>query len=202
MSFNLEKLIQNIELKLRGRGALVAAILIVLTVMFWLVLHDYGQHPIFSQIFCYAILAIILLIIIMAQFGKAQPDEVPEKTVVQIGRVGMFFAKGLSSKEEMMAVLRQWNGLEKLPPPSSRVRGSAAQEKNYEDFSATEADEFVKQVEETIQATLTSEAQAGFSQLQKELAASSSSPQSEDKPGTAQGAVAGVLRSSEQQIRK
>jgi hypothetical protein len=191
MSLNLDKMLQNIEVKFRGRGALFVSILAALAVLFWLVLRDYAQHPLLSQIICYAILAIVLLIIFMTQFGKPRAEDVPEKTVVQVGRVGMFFAKGLSSQEEIVALVRQWNGIVKLPPPTARVRGSATQEKHYEDLSKGEAEAFVEQVEKSVQAMLAREAEKVSSELQRVLSGSTA-PQIEKEAG--KSGAAGVLR--------
>lgn len=187
-----DKLLQTIEVKLRGRGALFVAILAALAVMFWLILRDYAQHPLMSQIICYAILLFVLVIIFMTQFGKARAEEVPEKTVVHVGPVGMFLAKGMSSHEEIVALVRQWNGITKLPLPSSRVRGSATQQKDYEDLSESEAEQFVEQVEKSVQAVLATEANKLAAELQQPDAASSKVPQLQAETG--KGEAVGVLR--------
>jgi hypothetical protein len=196
VSFSLDKLWQNIEVKLRGRGALMVAILAVLAVIFWLVIRDYSQHPMLSQIVCYAVLSFIFLIAIMTQFGKARPEEVPEKTVMQVDRIGMFFAKGLSSREELTGLVRQWNGIKKLPPPNSRVQGVATQEKNYEELSQSEAENFVAQVEESVRGMLAREAQRISAQLEMGLSPGPSVPQL-GNTGVQKGGAPGVMRSGE-----
>ena len=172
----------------------MVSVLGVLALLFWLVIRDYAQHPILSQIFCYAILAFIFLIAIMTQFGKARPEEVPQKTVVQVGRVGMFFAKGLSSQEEMMELVRQWNGIEKLPLPNSRIRGSATQEKNYEELSLPEAENFSAEVEKSVKAMIAREAQRISAHLDPALPADPPVPKLGDAGGQ-KGGAAGVMRS-------
>ncbi len=171
MTFEPSKLLQNVELKLRGRTALLVSALAVLAVLFWLVLRDYAIHPLLSQVVCYAILGSVFLVIIVAQFGKARPEEVPEKSILQLGPIGLFFARGLSSQREMMQLIRECSGIEKLPPPSSRVQGSPTDEKNYQDLPLTEANNFVAEVERSVQNLFAVEAQKLLAQLQKELPA-------------------------------
>jgi len=183
MSFDFGKALQNLEIKFRGRAALMASILAVLAVMFWLVVRDYAAHPIFSQVISYVILGLIFLILIMAEFGKPRPEEVPEKSVLQVGRIGLFFAKGLSSHQELIQLVRQWSGIEKLPPPSSKVQGSATQEDNYQDMSAAEAEKFILDVEKGVEQAVAREAQRLFEQLQKELPAKPERPRLEGKGG-------------------
>jgi hypothetical protein len=121
---------------------------------------------------------------------------VPEKTVMQVGRIGMFFAKGLSSREELMGLVRQWNGIEKLPPPSSRVQGLATQEKNYQGLSQAEAEKFVAEVEESVKGMLAREAQRISEQLEMGLHGVPSAPQL-GNAGIEKGGAQGVLRSDE-----
>lgn len=169
MSLDVQKTFQNIELKVRGRTAIVVCGFGVLGFTFWDVLRDFALHPLFSVIFSAGIFASMLILIGFGLWGRTRPEEVPPKSVFSVDRMdtSIFVAQGIGSQKELLQLLRQT--IRRLPTPSAQVNGSARNEKDYAPLTPSQADAVVAKIEEGINAQLLSAAGQAGSQAQPQL---------------------------------
>ena len=79
---DLGKALQNIELKLKGRIALVALGVGAMLIALWLFLRDFSIHPTFSIVCCSGLLLAMLGLLLLALLGKATPDETAAKWII------------------------------------------------------------------------------------------------------------------------
>ncbi len=164
MSLDFSKLLQNLEVRLRGRNALLFCVITALTVMFWLALRDYTSHPILSTGLAVGIPIVLIVILMLAFLSKPRPEEVPPRSLIQLGR--FYFASGMTSQQDMMELVRNLSGISPLPPPNAKVDGSAANEKDYVPLSPAESDAFVSGVQRQIQEELARFTQAIMTERQ------------------------------------
>ncbi len=181
MNFEPSKFLRNVEIKVRGRTALLVFGMGFLTLLFWLAMRDYAGHPTFSVVIASVVVAVVFCLLLLGVLGKPRPEEMPAKSAVQVGPFGFFFARGISSQEDLMQVIRQWNAIQKLPPPSALVKGSAARQEDYCELSPVEADKFVEEVEKGVEATLQREAHRLAKELGEKLLSEATKPQIEGK---------------------
>ncbi len=169
MTFEPGKFLQNVELKLWGRTAIFAIGQGAMLVGLWLFLKDYSIHSLFSIVGGSVCLAGILGFLLMGLLGKARPDEIPAKSLTNIGQLGITIIRGIGSHKEMLQIMRQVSGMQKLPPPSFRVIGSAGNKQNYNPLTDEQANAIVEQIEQGVEKLLSSaikEAQTERPQLQ------------------------------------
>src|SRR5690349_1262971 len=97
MSFEAGKFLQNVELKLKGRTAVLGIGEGVMAVALWVVLRDYALHPLFSTVSALCLLVGILGFLALGLLGKARPEEVPDKSFLHVDQVGVYVAQGIGS---------------------------------------------------------------------------------------------------------
>lgn len=151
MKFDPEKLLQNIELRLRGRTAIFAVSVGGMVIALWLILKEYPTHPTLSIIGSVALLLGILGLSLLGLMGKARPDETPARSFTNIERLGVSIVHGIGSQQEMVQIMRAIWGGRRIPPPSYTVQGSAGDIKNYTALSPEQANAIVEQIEHGIE---------------------------------------------------
>jgi hypothetical protein len=151
MKFEPGKLLQNIELKLRGRTAMVAIGEGVMAVALWLVMKDYAAHPLFSTIWGTGLVAGILAFLALTLLGRARPEEVPDKSFMHVDQLGIYVAQGIGSHKDMVHLMREVSGLKKIPAPSHYVRGVASNPKDYVPLTSEQSNAVIAKVEEGIE---------------------------------------------------
>jgi hypothetical protein len=109
-------------------------------VSLWLLMKNYSDHPMLSAVGCATLLLAILGSFALGLLGKTRPDEVPEKTLTHITRLGVVVAAGIGSQKDMVQLLREFSGLKRLPTPTHSVRGSAANPADYVSLTVEESD--------------------------------------------------------------
>jgi hypothetical protein len=122
MKFEPGKILQNIELKLRGRTAMVAVGVGVMAVLFWLLMRDYNAHPLFSAIWGTGLLVGILGFLALALLGKTRPEEVSDKSFMHVDQLGIYVAQGIGSHKDMVRLMREVSGLKKFPRRLTSLR--------------------------------------------------------------------------------
>lgn len=189
MTFEPEKFLQNIELRLRGRTAFLAIGSGALVLTLWVVLRSYSEHPQFSTIGGYVSLAAIILFLAIGLLGKSRPEEEPEKSITQVTKMGVLIARGVGSHKEMIQIMRQNSGISRLPAPTHEVHGSAANPANYipltPEQSAKLIENIERQVEETLKESLASA--TGQRPHLQELGPQEPEPQEPDRDSLIQG---------------
>jgi len=151
MTFEPSKLLHNIELKLRGRTALLAIGLAVILGALWVVMKDYPEHPLFSQITGSILLLAIVGFIFLGLLGKSRPEETLPRSLTQVTKTGIFIFDGINSQKDFVQLLKQINGVSKLPLPSHKVRGSAAQKSSYVPLTEEQSTEIVESIEKHVE---------------------------------------------------
>ncbi len=151
MKFEPGKLLQNVELKLRGRTAVVAIGEGVMVVALWLVMKDYTSHAIFSAISGASLILGILAFLALGLLGKARPEEVPDKSFMHVDQLGIYLAQGIGSHKDMVRLMREVSGLKKLPAPSHVIKGLASNPKDYVALTSDQSNAVIAKVEEGIQ---------------------------------------------------
>jgi hypothetical protein len=154
MTWEPEKFLQNVELKLRGRTAILVAGEATFVVSLWLMMKSYSDHPVFSTVGGSVLLLAMLATLALGLLGKTRPDEVPEKQLTQVTQLGVVVARGIGSHKDMVQLLREFSGLKKLPPPTHTVRGSAANEADYVPLTVEESDALAEQIENGVEKLL------------------------------------------------
>jgi hypothetical protein len=167
MKLGLEKLLQNIELKLRGRTAIFAIGQGGMVIALWLLLRDYAAHSVFSMIGGTALLIGILGFLALGLSGKARPDEVPVKSFTHIEQLGISIVQGVGSHRDMVQIMREVGGMRKLPAPSHLVRGSASSERNYVSLTPEQSNSIVEQIEQGVEKLLGDAIQAATGQKEQ-----------------------------------
>jgi hypothetical protein len=145
MKFEPGKILQNIELKLRGRTAMVAVGVGVMAVLFWLLMRDYNAHPLFSAIWGTGLLVGILGFLALALLGKTRPEEVSDKSFMHVDQLGIYVAQGYGALNEGS----QWP--EKIPAPSHFVKGLASNPNDYVSLTSDQANAVIAKVESGIE---------------------------------------------------
>jgi len=156
MTFEPEKLLQNIELRLGGRTALLAIGEGVLLAAFYLLMKGYSEHPAFSTVAGSLLLLAILGFIGLGLLGKSRPDETRERSLTHVSQVGVVIAHGLSSPRDMVQLMRALNGMSRLPLPSYTVQGSAAVEADRVPLTEEQSRKVIENIEQGIEKMLES----------------------------------------------
>ncbi len=151
MKFEPGKLLQNIELKLRGRTAMVAIGEGVMAVALWLVMKDYAAHPLFSTIWGTGLVVGILVFLALTLLGRARPEEVSDKSFMHVDQMGIYVAQGIGSHKDMVHLMRQVSGLKKIPAPSHFIRGLASNPTDYVPLTSEQSNAVIAKVEEGIE---------------------------------------------------
>jgi hypothetical protein len=154
MKFDPEKILQNIELRLRGRTAVVAVGLGVMVVSLWLVLKDYSLHPMFSVITGGGLLIGIVVFLALGLFGKARPEEISDKSFVHVDKLGIYLAHGIGSHKEMVHLMREVSGMKRLPLPTYEVRGNATNPQDYVALTEEQSKAVAEGIEQGIEKLL------------------------------------------------
>jgi len=144
------KLFQSIELRLRGRSAIVAIGAGILVVALWLMMKDYAAHPMFSAIAASCLVGGLLIFLGFGLLGKTRPEEIPDKSFMHVDSMGIYVAHGIGSHRDMVHLMRHVFGLKKLPPPSHVIKGSASNPENYVALTAEQSRAVIAKVEEGI----------------------------------------------------
>jgi hypothetical protein len=155
MSFEPGKLLQNVELKLRGRTAVLGIGEAVMVVALWVVLKDYALHPLFSTVSSISLLVGIVGFLALGLLGKARPEEVPDKSFLHVDQMGIYVAQGIGSQKDLLHLMKQIAGMKTLPPPSHLVRGSATNPADYVPLNSSQAAEIVRHIESGVEKLLT-----------------------------------------------
>jgi hypothetical protein len=155
MSFEPGKLLQNVELKLKGRTAVLGIGEGVMVVALWVVLKDYALHPLFSTVSSLSLLAGIVGFLALGLLGKTRPEEVPDKSFLHVDQMGIYVAQGIGSHKDLLHLMKQITGMKTLPPPSHLVRGSATNPADYVPLNSSQASEIVHQIESGVAKLLT-----------------------------------------------
>lgn len=132
MSIDASKLLQNIEVRLRGRGAVIAAGATGLTVLSWLVLRDYSLHPALSTTIAALAAAVLTVVILVSTLAPTRPEDKPTASLVQVDKLGIMIATGLTSEQDLKHMLRAYSGIGALPPPDALANGPSSKEESYE----------------------------------------------------------------------
>jgi len=151
VSLELGKLFQNVEVRVRGRTAIVVCGSVVLGFGLWVVLKDYPLHPLFSAIAGATALGAICVLIFVGIFGSTRPEEIPPKSFLTVNKVGVVVAHGIGSQTDLMEFIREVSGIRSLPPPSALARGAAADETTYEALTPDKANAILDETEKGIQ---------------------------------------------------
>lgn len=183
MTFEPGKLLQNIELKLRGRTAMVAIGEGVMAVALWLVMKDYAAHPIFSAIWGTGLIAGILVFPALALLGKARPEEEHDKSFMHVDQMGIYVAQGMSSHKDMVHVMREVSGLKKIPAPSHFVKGLASNPKDYVPLTSEQSKAVIAKVEEGIEKFLSGFVNQATAESSQPQIADSTSEKAEESVG-------------------
>jgi hypothetical protein len=169
MSFDFPKLFRNVDIRLRGRTALVACGLAVLALMFWVVLRDYGSHRLLSTVVACTILLAVMAALFIGLLGRTRPEEVAGKLTVQVGPFGTIFTSGAWSQPELVELLRELGGAKQLPAPAARTDGPASEPQGYRELSAGEAEALAAEVERGVEALIAQQAQKLLAQMRAAL---------------------------------
>jgi hypothetical protein len=151
MTFDPQKFLQNVELKLHGRAAVVVAGQAAFVVSLWLLLKDYSDHPTISAIGGAVLLIAMIGFTALGLLGKVRPDEPPEKSITHVNQFGIVIMRGIGSQKDLVQVMRELRGMKRIPPPTHAVRGSAANEANYVPLTNDESRSLVEQIEQGVE---------------------------------------------------
>jgi hypothetical protein len=182
MKFEPGKLFQNIELKLRGRTAMIAIGEGIMVVAFWLVMKDYTAHPIFSTIGGTGLLMGILTFLALGLLGKARPEEVTDKSFMHVDQLGIYVAQGIGSHKDMVRLMREVSGLRRLPAPSHIVKGLSSNPNDYVPLTSDEANAVIAKVEEGIEKLLSGFVKQATTESTHAQIADSTSEKPEEPP--------------------
>jgi hypothetical protein len=144
------KFLQNIEMKLLGRTAIFAVGMAAFVTCLWIVMKNYSEHPLFSNISSGCLLAAILVFMILGLMGRARPGEDPPKALAIVSPSGTFVVKGISSHKDMVQILKQFAGPGPIPPPVAIVHGKAANEGDRVPLNPDQSNKVVQQIEEGV----------------------------------------------------
>jgi hypothetical protein len=151
MTFEPAKFLQNVELRLRGRAAILVAGEAAFVVSLWLLMKGYSDHPIFSTVGASLLIFAMFGFTGLGLLGRARPDEPPEKSLTHVTQLGVVIAQGIGSQRDLVQLIRELNGMKRLPPPTHSVRGSATNEADYVPLSDEQSHSLVEQIEQGVE---------------------------------------------------
>jgi hypothetical protein len=169
VTVELGKLFQNIEIRVRGRTAIVVCGTFVLAFGLWVILKDYALHPLFSDVAGGSSLAAICLLLGVGLLGGPRPEEVPPKSFLTVNKVGVVVAHGIGSHADLMDVIREISGIRKLPLPSAITTGAAADESSYKALTPDQANAILAETEKGIQDLISAAAEGMVAISQPQL---------------------------------
>ncbi len=144
---------------IEGRNVTIVAALVFCGFGLWIFNQSYASHWQLSIAFLCAFFALAATVVLVGLLAKPQPSEVTQRYFVrQIGNQQFIFVSGMQSQEELAALLRAAHNVQELPPPTGLVKGSAADENNYQDLSPMEAAGIATGDNEEVQKKLIAEA--------------------------------------------